>query len=955
MLKNKSAIILHSENLYCIYMNTHYITNMNACWLCNYSLCSTSNNFPSHITIMKRTLALILYIASTSSYTYAQKPLIDKIACDGWPTLQEINGKSCILSGNGKYVVYQLSSPSEGNTTFIKEINGPTLKKFHNASKPIITPDNKYYISLLPGDSLVIQSLETSSTHYITTVTSFAIPTNGTGEWLVYKTKGPVSKTILKSLFTEKEFSFENVEEVLFNKQGHGIVIRKNGGLIWLNLKDGKEEMLPQSSNVTDMAFDNLGKQLAFITNVNDKYQLKYFKLGNDKTRILIDSNSSDININYELTRSSLEFSKDGAKIFFKIKHKNTFQYVNKKEPITKSVNIWSYKDIILQPKQINDLKELGNKSYIAVITINSGKAFQVETDTLQLSFGSVGNKFAILSTRVSEDEYYWNGQKKGLFLISLEDGSLKKIYESIHPYFNSENLSPKENYIVWFNGNDKNFYSYEITTGIQRNISSSIKEALNISYRGEADKIAGRTYAYAPPIWLPNDQSLLIYDHSDIWEIDPLGLKAPANITNGYGKKNNISFRLLEERDSPFYLSQNEILLWAFNNANKENGFWKLELHKEKYPTMLSMDNHAYFFIPTSKGTTSVWGYDSNPANFKPLKAPNKKLYVVRRMGTTEAPNLFCTKDFKSFTPITNSIPHKQYNWMTSELVTWTLPNGLNCDGILFKPENFDSTKQYPVIFNYYERRSEGLNVYRTPGLSGHNINIPWFVSRGYLVFEPDIYYHTGKVAQNIIEIVESAVKYLSTRPYIDISRIGLQGQSFGGYETNVIVTGSNLFAAACEMAGPTNIISEYGSITQRGKTNQTSADMGQRNIAAFPWENPELFIENSPVFNIKKMNTPLLMIHNRRDGAILFSQAVELYLALRRANKRVWMLEYDEEDHEINEENNKLDFTIRMQQFFDHYLNNKPAPKWMTRGISAKEKGITSGLELDTESIVP
>jgi hypothetical protein len=96
--------------------------------------------------------------------------------------------------------------------------------------------------------------------------------------------------------------------------------------------------------------------------------------------------------------------------------------------------------------------------------------------------------------------------------------------------------------------------------------------------------------------------------------------------------------------------------------------------------------------------------------------------------------------------------------------------------------------------------------------------------------------------------------------------------------------------------------------------------------------------------------MTTPLLICHNRGDGAILFPQAVELYLAMRRAGKTGWMLEYDNEDHDLRERPNQLDFTIRMEQFFDHYLKGKPAPAWMTQGIPAKLKGIDTGFKTDT-----
>lgn len=391
----------------------------------------------------------------------------------------------------------------------------------------------------------------------------------------------------------------------------------------------------------------------------------------------------------------------------------------------------------------------------------------------------------------------------------------------------------------------------------------------------------------------------------------------------------------------------EGKLLLSAFDNRNKRNGFYKTSLSRQVHPDSCTLNNYVYFF--NCRFPLVFAGAHENPGAFAPVKARSSNTYVVRRMSSTEAPNLFHTNDFRSFHPITNIHPQRSVKWLNSELISWILPDGQPCQGILHKPENFDPSKKYPVIFNYYEQRTEGLNIFHTPELAGHNINIPWYVSRDYLVFEPDMYYKTGKTAQSILDVAESAAKYLATLSFVDSHRMGVQGQSFGGYETNVIATGSKLFAAACEMAGPTNIISEYGSIRPLGANNQSAADIGQRNLGAFPWEHPKVFIENSPVFHISNITTPLLIVHNQGDRAILYSQAIELFMGMRRAGKKVWMLEYDKESHVIGNENNQLDFTIRMQQFFDHYLKGLPPPKWMTQGILATNKGIESGFELE------
>ncbi len=131
----------------------------------------------------------------------------------------------------------------------------------------------------------------------------------------------------------------------------------------------------------------------------------------------------------------------------------------------------------------------------------------------------------------------------------------------------------------------------------------------------------------------------------------------------------------------------------------------------------------------------------------------------------------------------MTTLVPQKNYNWYTTEHVHWKLPDGKPSEGILYKPENFDPAKKYPLIFYYYERDADCLNFYLNPEPSNGRINIPWFVSNGYLVFVTDIYYRNGYPGRSALNSVESAAKYLSRYPWVDSRHMGIQGHSFGGF----------------------------------------------------------------------------------------------------------------------------------------------------------------------------
>lgn len=343
--------------------------------------------------------------------------------------------------------------------------------------------------------------------------------------------------------------------------------------------------------------------------------------------------------------------------------------------------------------------------------------------------------------------------------------------------------------------------------------------------------------------------------------------------------------------------------------------------------------------------------------ADFTPLKARDAEVYLVRRMRATEAPNYFTTTDFKTFTRLSDLHPERGYTWYRAELHSLPMLDGRPTQGVLYKPENFDSTQRYPVIVQIYERKSDGLHAYFTPeALSGAGctINIPSYVSRGYLVFTPDIHYTLGEPGPSAVNAVVAAADYLARLPGVDAKKLGLQGCSWGGYETNYLVTHTDRFAAAVAASSVSDFISGYGSVGGMGNSLQGLYETGQFRMGVTLWQRPDLYIKNSPVFRADQVSTPLLLMQTTTDGITLFSQAVEFFTALRRLGKRAWLLQYDEGDHGLWGKSAD-DFSLRMAQFFDHYLKGAPPPKWMTRGIPAKLRGVDDGLALDEEISTP
>jgi len=335
--------------------------------------------------------------------------------------------------------------------------------------------------------------------------------------------------------------------------------------------------------------------------------------------------------------------------------------------------------------------------------------------------------------------------------------------------------------------------------------------------------------------------------------------------------------------------------------------------------------------------------------------KAKNSASVVWRKGSYISSPEIYTSDmNFEHSKKLSVSNPQQsKYIWGTAELVEWNSFSNEKLQGILYKPENFDPAQKYPMIVYFYERSSDQLYTYTPPVPSASRINIPLAVSNGYLVFVPDITYVTGYPGQSCYNAVVSGTSSLLDRfSFIDRKKLGLDGQSWGGYQIAYLVTQTDLFACAYAGAAVVDMISAYGGIRwESGMSRMFQYEMDQSRIGGTLWEKPLQYIENSPIFQVPRINTPLLLMNNDADGAVPWYQGIEFITALRRLGKPAWMLSYNDEAHNLLKRPNRKDISIRKMEFFDHYLKGAPMPYWMKYGITQEEKGKKDGYELINE----
>lgn len=962
-------------------------------------------------------LLLILISLLVCGFLSAQRPSIDTSILDKWPSVG-----NPYITANGQYVMYELENvPKWSCTLEIRSTFGKWRKMIEGVKDAQFSGDGEWLLYRSGHDSLCLLVLGREESIWFTHVRTYnLLEDKGGSRLLCYiSDSDKPGKLVLRDLSSAHEQSWENVvqyslspgnkrmvweemveanekehrfhvaelagkkEDVIWKSQeekvgdflfdisGNVLVWRSCGKdtgnkittLHWLDMKKRNDIVIWQGSqSITSQCMDREGKQFAFVVSMpSDDISLNtiwYFTPGLSKAQVSVNSESVGLGKKLQIGAAGIRFSKNGEFMFFNLDSLTEHSAANNGSDI----EVWSYRDAKLQSEQLAD--ELNTWTFKAVMNIRSGKVIRLEdrNKVLMTQSDEALSQMVIVTLRDKDDEipwwniWSWAGiyvQPKPYWLVSLHDGSFKLVDKLTYDE-RCIFISPSENYIIYYKSREKSYFSYEIKTRSIRNISQFVSTQWENEYHTWGDSsilgICG---------WLRDDKGVLIYDNYDIWLLDPSGKSLPVNMTNAYGKAHNIKLRLvLEDEAMKGFNIQTNFLLTAFNAENKYNGFYRMA-GINCNPVLLTMG--PYLWYRTSTQVPDAFDAFSN--GMRPLKAVNKNIWMIRRESPSQAPNYFVTRDFIHFRQVSKMEPEKNYNWLTTELINYRQLDGSSTQGILYKPTNFNPNKRYPVILQFYERFSFRMFEYPFPRLTTGRINIPWIVSQDYLVFTPDIHFTRASISGQVpgeaaYNSVVAGAQYLAKLPYVDSQRIGIQGHSFGGGETNWIIANTGLFAAACGASGTIcDEISAYLSLIDLngklgGEFRSKHAEIYHDRIGATLWERPDLYIKASPVLRANLIMTPLLIMDNRAD--IYWRQGMEMYLALRRLGRKCWLLQYNNGGHVV-QGIDAVDFTIRVTQFFDHYLKGAPAPKWMTEGVPYSKKGIDSGLELDLSGRKP
>ena len=907
----------------------------------------------------------------------AQKKALSIEDADQWKHLENVQ-----ISNHGRWVAYRIE-PQVGDAHLVfhntKDLTSDTLKRVSKyqilQSKPYLVAtvkpayDNIRALKLkkekkenFPKDSLFVVNLKTGEKEFIDLISTWSIA-DGKGGLIAYLQEEPLpvieeepadtskseeeekpkkaepkkdkdSKPSLviydisskeKTIFPEvtKHSLSYSANYCIFHSRGDSTF--ESGAYIWNSTTKQAEPLDIELKGIDKIATDTFENQFALLSTLQETkdkekfYALHHFNFGQLSPEKSLDSN--DLRLRSDVSNNApFYYTKDGRRLFFGIyqkraKHKEDSTLLDTEKP---KLDVWSHHDDRLQPQQLKELDK-EKKAYIPVFMDTKKGSIEILAEdvglrTIVARDGQGDYAYTVDPTPYYQEKSWAYPWRSDVYLLNLKKGGKELFLEGFR---GRVGISPAGKYMYWFDQEAGSWWLMDLKKKKKTRLDTDMPGVF-VNAEDDHPMLPG---SYGIGGWLEEDEYFLVNDRFGVWLFDPTGKKPPFRI--GEDENSTRRIRVVKKNRDRFIEKGEGLSFTGFDTKTKSS---VSAFYNWAHPGLV-------FQEPT--------GNEAFKSFY--MRSRDSKVSLYRTSSSTEYPELYLSGKQLS---ITNP-QQKKYKWYETELVNYLNSDGIELQGILYKPENYDPNKKYPMIVYFYERMSDYINSYQEPRPSASTISRSFYCSNDYFVFVPDIVYKDGQPGQSAFNcIIPGVLKLLNERPYLDKDRMALQGQSWGGYQTAFLVTKTDLFA--CGMAGApvSNMTSAYGGIRWGSGLNRAfQYERGQSRIGGDLWSYRRDYIDNSPLFYADRVNTPLLIMHNDNDGAVPWYQGIEYFTALRRLDKEVWMLVYNGEEHNLKDRANRVDLSHRMFGFFNYYLKGEEMPLWMKEGIPAIDKGKVLG----------
>lgn len=868
------------------------------------------------------------------------------------------------ISSDGNWVAASAWPERGDGYVIVKEVRGRKSYTIELGKDPVISPDGQFVAMSLthpfnelfkiskpadrPKDGMLLLNVSSGAKTSLNDIKSFRFSNDS--KWLMVHHHNPVTPDSLKSPAKVRKSLGSELELVrLSSQQSHRISMVSdfsldststhlvvfvsdstgNGNALkYLNLNSHELEIVTvhadTAAHFSNFEWDNENGRLFFLLSEDpqdgkpENTSLMTWHSGDGFIEPPVDHQQID---GWVLpVRNSLRYRANGNRLFFgqrpasepesknDASDPNPFDF----DHILKDVglDVWHGDDPRIKTNEKIVWRQQQNQLYQSVYHLDDKRFVQLADENItnvQIPDNTL-RALAIDNTPYLREITWMGTSASDVYTVDLQTGQKTRHMEGVYA---SVILSPDGNYLLYYS--ERDWHSLHLDSGVHRNLTGSIPTPF---YNEDHDS-PSEPSGYGVAGWESGGNSVMIYDKFDIWKFN-LDSGQHENITAD-GRIRRIQYRVqFVDRSDRVFRNGATYLLHGYNDQVKNTGFYSMSYGRTGVSRLIE-ENKRFRFI---------------------AKAENSDHYLYSREAYDEFPDLWVT-DTGFRRPVRTTDLNKQlepFAWGKAELVEWSSMDGDPVQGVLIKPGNYVPGKKYPVIVYFYELFSQRLHEFN-PQLVNHRPSFPFYASNDYVIFLPDVRYTEGLPGYSAIKYIVPGVQKIIDMGVADPKAIGLHGHSWSGYQAAHMITMTDIFAAVVSGAPVSNMTSAYSGIRWgTGLARQFQYEKTQSRLGKTMWERLDLYIENSPVFYADRINTPILIQFGDEDEAVPWYQGIELYLALRRLDKDVIFLQYHGEPHHLQKYANKLDYSIKMKEYFDHYLKGATAPDWIKYGVPYK-----------------
>ncbi|MEE3136724.1 MAG: prolyl oligopeptidase family serine peptidase, partial [Gemmatimonadota bacterium] len=570
--------------------------------------------------------------------------------------------------------------------------------------------------------------------------------------------------------------------------------------------------------------------QLGYFLMVGGQYQLRVYDIESGNTRSVSLGTTKEISSN-----SPLIWAPDGSSVLLSLRPEAWA------EEARQAFAVMTSGPVVVQDSR-NDflawdrVRNLASRQVAALVSVSSGSVEEIlpEADVQGLRFGESGDFVTYTAVKPQKTAYERNeGTEYEILKLVLDGSAPESIVAS-----SERRTNPN-----WNKAGDAFVYSEEGNVFL-RKLEEDSTANLTEQHRGSVSEDDSTKMSFSPMRWSPDDQNILMSSQTG-WHIfspDDGGLELVLPLEEDEESRPSRSVQSWSEDGRYIYFTYSASDEW-------QRGLKRLDLQSGVIETMMLDENLYRSFNFSDDGGT-----------------------VIYRMSDGNRPDEIwaASENFserKQLTDLNSQLADLPLS--KTELIEYLDIDGNTLYGILYYPVGYEPGRKYPLVAEIYEQFFD----------NGYNENMNLITAQGWFGFRPSVRFEEGFPGEAWLKAVPSAINKLVDRGIVDNDKIGVYGQSYGGYAVNLLITQTDRFAAAANVSGKVNMISFLGDSPRITTRNYRAAEIGQDRIGATLWEQPQKYIEHSAIMFADRINTPLLMLSGEGDWNVPATNQREMY----------------------------------------------------------------------------